>query len=147
MVKQDNFEDNLFLLLGRIKLIRDTLMLDMDPALFMNKTLDDISFVHQILDNMLKRLQENKRLINRDELFNHLSELDWQFSQVLSEILNNTGSIGVEKIPAMKDQLTLLRKNSQERRETVESIAVTVGDNNKEPVMSSSELHELLKDF
>jgi len=147
MEKQENYRDNLYLLLCRIKLIRDTLTLDMDPDLFLKKTLDDIDFIHQIMTNILKKLRENHLLIDREELFNHISELEWQFSRVLSEILNNSGSIPVGKYPEIKEKILFYRKNSLERRETADAIGETVSENPKEPVMSTSELNELLKDL
>jgi len=147
MEKQDNYRDNLYLLLSRIKLIRDTLTLDMDPQVFLEKTMDDIEFIHQILKNMLEKLRENTQLIDREELFSHFSELEWQFSRVLSEILNGGGNISAIKNPEIKEKILFYRKNSLERRETSEAIGEASIDNPKEPVMSTNELNELLKDL
>ena len=147
MNKQDNYRDNIYLLLGRIKLIRDTLTLDTDLEIFLKKSLDDIEFIHQILGILLKKLRDNQQLIDREELFNHLSELEWQFSKVLSEILGGSGSISALKNPEIKEKILLLRKNSLERRETAEAIGETATETPKEPVLSTSELNELLKEF
>lgn len=147
MIKQDNYRDNLYLLLGRIKLIRDTIVLDIDPELFLEKTMEDIEFIHKSLGSLSKKIQENQRLIDREELLSHLSELEWQFSHVLSEILGGAGNISTAWNPAFRERMLQLRKNSLERRETSESIGEIDRDNPKEPVLSSSELNELLKDF
>ena len=147
MNKQDNLRDNIYLILGRIKLVRDTLLLDTEPGYFLEKTLDDVNFIHQILGKFLDKLQENKRLIEREELFNLLSDLEWQFSQVLSDILNGSGSISASKTPELRDHVMILRKNSLDRRETIETIAEADAGIPKEPVMSTHELNELLKDF
>ena len=147
MVKQDNYRDNLYLLLCRIKLIRDTLTLDMDPEIFFDITLDDIEFIHKNLEYMLKKLRENGQLIDREELFSHFSELEWQFSGVLSEILNGTGGISAAKNPEIREKITFYRKNSLERRETSEAIGESAIDSPKEPVMTANELNELLKDL
>ena len=146
--KHDNLiKDNIFLVLGRIKLVRDTFILDTDIELFLGKILDDIEFIHQILEIMYKKLHENERLINREELLNHLAELEWQFSQVLSEIINGQGNISASHNPSIREKLLLFRKNSLERRETLETLEKIDADNQKEPVLSIGELNELLKDL
>ena len=146
--KQDNLiKDNIFLVLGRIKLVRDTFILDTDIELFLGKILDDLEFIHQILEIMYKKLLENERLINREELLNHLAELEWQFSQVLSEIINGQGNISAVNNPGIRDKLVLFRKNSLDRRETLETLEKMDADNQKEPVLSIGELNELLKDL
>ncbi|MCL2832335.1 MAG: hypothetical protein FWD78_04120 [Treponema sp.] len=147
MNKQENYRDNIYLLLGRIKLIRDTLTLDMDPEIFFTKSIDDIEFIDQILGLLLKKLREKSQLIDREELFNNLSDLEWQFSRVLSDILSGAGSISAVKNPEIKEKILLLRKNSLERRETAEAIGETTTENPKEPVLSTDELNELLKEF
>ena len=147
MIKHDNLNDNIYLLLVRIKLIRDTLLLDTDTRLFLEKTLADIDFINQVLGVLLGKLQANRQLIDRDELFSHLSELEWQFSQVLSEILNGSGCISASRMPEIRDTILKIRKSSLERRETIEIINENGADYPKEPVLSTSELNELLKDI
>ena len=147
MNKHDNLNDNIYLLLIRIKLIRDSLILDTDPGLFLDKTLADIDFINQVLAIFLNKMQENTQLIDRDELLNQLSELEWQFSQVLSEILNGSGNISVARTPEIRDNILKMRKSSLERRETIEIIGQAGVENPREPVLSTNELNELLKDF
>ncbi|MCL2479201.1 MAG: hypothetical protein FWF22_06850 [Treponema sp.] len=147
MNKQDNYRDNIFLLLGRIKLIRDTMILDIDTGLFLKKSLDDIDFIQQTLGILLNKLRENQQLLDREELFNNLSELEWQFSKILSDILNGSGSISAVKNPEIREKILLLRKDSLERRETAEAIGETAMETPREPVLSTNELNELLKDF
>ena len=148
MDKHDNFEDNIYLLMGRIKNLRDSTILDMDPEIFLDKTLEDIDFFDKTLELLLQRILENQWSINRKELLHHLSELDWQFSKVLQEILDGSGSISIKKIPSLKEKMTILRKKSLDRRNTAETTGAAVtGDNPEEPVISSNELNELLKDF
>ena len=147
MNKQDYFEDNLYLLLIRVKLIQDTLILNMDPGLFFTKTLDDINFIDQILGTLLKKLQENQQRIDREGLLDHLSEIEWQFAKVLSEILNGSGSFSLVEIPALQDRISILRKASLDRRKTVETLSNAMEEYPEEQVISSYELNELLKDF
>jgi hypothetical protein len=144
MNKRINFEDNIFILNTRIRMIRDLLILETDPDLFLEKTMDDLGFIDLTLAFLLGNLLENERLIERDEQFHNLSETERQFSEVLSEILEGAGSISAVQFPVIRDKTLVLRNNSLERRKNIEG-AVSRGNKPSEPVVSSDELNELLK--
>ncbi|MDR0718667.1 MAG: hypothetical protein LBF78_03450 [Treponema sp.] len=145
MRKRTNFEDNIFILLARIRMIRDLFALDTDPELFLDKTMEDIDFIDDTLSGLLAGLIENQRLIEREELLNHLSELEWQFSQALSEFLNGEGTVSAQEFPALRDKINILRTRCFERRKTAESSGASAGSTPEEPLVSSDELNELLK--
>jgi len=147
MNKRVNFEDSLFILMIRIRMIRDIITLDADPELFLEKTLDDIYFADRTLQILLDYLQENHHLIERVELLEHFSELEWQFSQILLELLDHDGSLSVRAIPSLKEKISSCRKNSLERQRMAESLSPAGGIQPGEPVVSSDELTELLKAF
>ena len=147
MNKQVNFEDSIFIIMMRIRMIRDIITLDADPELFLEKTLDDIFFTDHCLGIMLGYLQGNHRLIEREELLEHLSELEWQFSQTLQDLLNQEGNISIKGIPTVKEKLVLLRNNSLERRRTADTMSPVGESPISEPVVSSEEINELLKAF
>jgi hypothetical protein len=145
MNKHINFEDNIFVLNTRIRMIRDLLILDTDPELFMEKTMEDLEFIDLTLTFLLVSLLENKRLIERDEQFHNLSETERQFCEVLSEILEGSGSISAVQFPVIRDKTTVLRNNSLERQKNIENTAFRGNKSSSEPVVSSDELSELLK--
>ncbi|AEF80258.1 hypothetical protein [Leadbettera azotonutricia] len=147
MNRQINFEDNIYITLVRIKLIRDLFALDTDPGLFLDKTLEDIDFIDATLQALQAQMQERLRFIEREELLNHLAELELQFSQALSEFLNSKGTVSAQEFPAIRDKITILRTRSLDRRKTSENAAVSIADFSEGPAVSSDELNELLKDF
>ena len=148
MNKRVNFEDNIFILLMRIRMIRDTITLDADPELFLEKTLDDISFTGQILKILLDYLLENNRLIEREELLDHFSEVEKQFSQAIQDLLSHEGSISIQEISPVREKLIALRSASLERRKTAENLGSLESDTSSgSPIVSSDELTELLKAF
>ena len=146
MVEYINFEDNIFLITIRIRMLRDLLILDADPDLFLTATLQDADFINQTLENLLSRLVENNRLIDRDEQLHHLDEAECQFQTVLSHMADDQGSISSEKFPVIREKVLLLREQSLGRRKT---IGASQNDPDKipdGPVVSSDEMNELLKD-
>jgi hypothetical protein len=147
MNKRVNFEDNIFILMNRIRILQDLFNLDADPELFLEKTLDDIDFISHALTMLLRQLLENQRFIERSELFHHLEELEWQFSQVLSGFMNNQGSFSLETYPVVIEKIRILHHRSLERRKTAEIAGGASENQAGEPVVSSAELSELLKEY
>jgi FMN phosphatase YigB (HAD superfamily) len=147
MNKRVNFEDNIFILMNRIRILRDLLSLDADPELFLEKTLDDMDFITQALGMLLRQLMENRHFIERSELFRDFEELEWQFSQVLSGFINSQGTLSIEDYPAIIEKIRILRSRSLERRRTAETAGGAPENHAGEPVVSSDELSELLKEY
>ena len=147
MNKRINFEDNIFILMMRLRMIRDTITLDADPELFLDKTMDDIHFSDHILSTLLGYLQENSRLIEREELFEHFAEAERQFARITQELLNHEGNLSVQDLPSIREKLLALRSASLERWKTAESLSSIGESTSNSPVVSSDELTELLKAF
>jgi uncharacterized iron-regulated protein len=147
MNKRINFEDNIFILNGQIRMIRNLLILDADPDLFLEKTIEDIDFVNKTMDALLENLIENKRLLERDAAFDNLADLEWQFTRILSDFLDSPGNISAAQFPILKGKIAMLRKRSQERQRAMENSRNQADPLLSEPVVSSLELSELLKDF
>ncbi|MDR3161673.1 MAG: hypothetical protein LBU28_08680 [Spirochaetaceae bacterium] len=145
MVKYINFEDNIFLITIRIRMLRDLLILDADPDLFLAATLQDADFIDQTLENLLDSLVENHRLIDRDEQLHNLDEAECQFETVLSEMADGQGSISAEKFPVIREKVLLLREQSLARRKTVETSQDDPDKILEGPVVTSDEMNELLK--
>jgi hypothetical protein len=145
MNKRVNFEDNVFILMMRLRVIRDTITLDADPELFLEKILDDISFSDHVLRILLGYLRENERLLAREEFLEHYTELEWQFSQVMGELLNHDGNISIREIPTIQDKLVAFRNSSQERWLAAEKLSHNDNTRTEDPLVSSDELSELLK--
>jgi len=145
MIKRVNFEDNIYIILARIKLIRDLLVLDTDLDLFLDKTLDDFDFIDGALDTLLTRLLENKKLIKRDEFLNHLMELEVVLSRVLAVFLSRSEEAAGTAYPSIQERLAGLEARSQERKKTEESSGAKNAP--EEPLVSPDELNELLMGF
>jgi hypothetical protein len=126
-------------------MLRDLFSLDADPELFLEKTLDDVDFIAQALTMLLRQLLENHRFVERSGLFHDFVELEWQFSQVLSDFMNNQGTFSIEGYPVIVEKLRILRSHSLERRRTAETAGGASESQSGEPVVSSDELSELLK--
>ena len=126
-------------------MVRDTITLDTDPELFLEKTLDDICHADQILRLLLGNLERNPRLIEREELLNQLSGAEEQFSQVLTEFLEHEGNFSIRELPSLGEKIAAFRSNSIERRKTAEMLHPCEGGAGGNIYVSSDEITELLK--
>ncbi|MDR3303629.1 MAG: hypothetical protein LBS86_04385 [Treponema sp.] len=142
MNKHINFEDNIFILNMRVRMIRDLLLLETDSELFLRKTVEDMKFIDTILAAMLKNLTENVHLIERNEQFDNLSEIEWQFSQVLSLFLDGSGNISAEHCPEFRKDITYLSNQSLGRKQTIDTLSNSTIVT--EPLVSSLEMNALL---
>jgi hypothetical protein len=147
ITKRVNLQDNIFILNCRLKVLRDTLILDTDPALFLEKVMEDAEFLDQALKTLLEYLQSHERLFERDEVLDYLSDLEWDFSRFLSEFSGSQGSVSAASFPALQDQLRLLRDRGAERLKAIGGDRRATAIPSTEGAVSSDELNELLKDF
>jgi hypothetical protein len=147
MNRQINFGDTIFILNTRIRMIRDLLILDADPDFFLDKTLSDVDFIDAALGTLLRELAENTHLIDRNGQFYNLHETERQFLAVLRDFANGSGAMSVTSYPALREKLGLIREHSLERQKTIEQTLSVDEAPSSEPLVSSDELNELLRDF
>jgi hypothetical protein len=146
MNKRINFEDNIFILNTRIRVIRDMLLLDTDSDFFLEKTLDDLDFIDKTLSILLDTLTGNKKYIEREEQFHNLLETERSLFDVLRTIVSGNGTISVDKFPAIEERITVVWNHGLDRRRVIENISHETGELTPiEPVVSYDELSELLK--
>jgi hypothetical protein len=127
-------------------MVQDTVTLDADPELFLEKTLDDIYFIDHTLRILLEYLEQNLQLFERDEHLEQLSNLDNQFSRLLQEIISHNGSFSIREIPSLGEKLVSLRNISLERQTSAGNLSSSV-ENDNTPIVSTEEITELLKAF
>jgi hypothetical protein len=147
MNKHLNLQDNIFILNSRLRILRDILVLDAEPSLFLEKTLDDINFLDQALDTLLAQIRNNNRIFERDEVLDYLSDLEWDFSQVLGEFFAGSGSISAASFPVIQDRIRMLQDRGAERRRAIGEERQSTTAPAMEHAVSSDELNELLKDL
>jgi hypothetical protein len=147
MSKQINFGDAIFILNTRIRTIRDLLVLDADPDLFLDQTLADVDFIDAALETLLRELIENTHLIDRNGQFRSLHETERQLLGVLWDLANGSGTVSVAPYPALRDKAAGVRERSQGRQKELEQRISLEDPPSQEPVVSSDELNELLRDI
>lgn len=134
-----DFEDTVFLLNIRIRMVRDTIRLNLSSELFSDRCLDDIAFIDHVLAVLAQRITENagKESPGGDAvLLDHAADTEWQFSQLLTEFMLESNSF----LAKAKDKVALLRKSSNERRKALERLVMSAQGELSEQLVSHTEL-------
>lgn len=147
MNKRINFEDSAFILNNRIRMIANTIILDADPDLFLEKTLDDMDFIDTSLTILLDNLLKNEKLIDRSTQFYNLMATETKLVEITDTLTHSQGSISVSAFPTISDNLQKIRSCSAERQQIIRDSIDALDDTPQDiHAVSSDELNALLRD-
>ncbi len=146
MAKRIHFEDDIFYLNLLVRTVNDGLELDLDANIFINKVMDDLTFLDTILERMLENLSGNERLLDRNEQLLNLQEVEERYTDTLVKIMSGRGTLS-EALSPFFERFAELRTRSMERRSEIEGTKGFQADNENDPdLVSPFEMNELLKD-
>ncbi|MCL2264412.1 MAG: hypothetical protein FWC22_00085 [Treponema sp.] len=144
MNKRINFEDTVFIVIVRIKMIRDLMHLDTDINIFYSQTMGDLEFIGSVMNMLSAKFLENIKFLDREAEADSILDAEWQFGQLLNEISNNSSPFSSEFFPEMPAIISKLRKESNKRRNQIEESYVPPENSIPEPIVGHAELNGLL---
>jgi len=139
-----HFEDSVFILSMRIRVIRDTLHLNPPHELFMEKSIDDLVFINNALELLVKTITETSDEYSNNNETEYIADIEWQFNQVLTEFLLESSPFTAHTLPETARQITIMRTASEARRKIIESTGQPLAIAQSEPVVTSAEMNGLL---
>jgi|TergutMp193P3_1026864.scaffolds.fasta_scaffold263436_1 hypothetical protein len=139
-----NYEDSIFILNMRIRLIRDTLHLNPPSELFLEKSLDDLAFIAGALELLIRTIMENSDQYSGHGETEYLSDTEWQFNQALTEFSLETSPFSANIYPETMQKIATMRASSETRRKIIEANGHPLEIAQSEPVVTSAELNGLL---
>jgi hypothetical protein len=147
MNKYIDFEDSVFILFLRVRMLRDLLRLNPDPELFLDKTMDDLQFINNTLETLMVDMIANAQIVGRNGEFDSLSDLEWQYNQLLTEFSGDSSPFSAENFPNTRETIFSLKNRSDIRRKTIDESVSPMEQAQAEPMVSPAELTGLLKGF
>jgi len=144
MNKRINFEDTIFILNVRIRMLRDLMHLDTDASLFYRQTIGDLEFINTVMEMLTVKFLENMKFLDRETEADNLLDAEWQIGQILNEISSNSGPFNPIIFTDLPAMITRLRKDSQKRQKQIEESYTPAENSMTEPVVSHAELNGLL---
>jgi hypothetical protein len=138
------FEDAIFIVNMRIRLVRDTLRLNPPTDMFFQRSLDDLEFIGKALAFLAQMLTEGEEQRASSTDYDYASDAEWQFNQLLTEL--SVESIPFPVVPGedVRMQIAVLREASDGRRKVFEESGLLSEMARAEPMVSSVELNSLL---
>jgi len=88
MSQRIHVQDDLFFITLMVKTLRDGFSLEIDSEIFLDTVVDDIVFIDKALLKLNEFLDQNTHLIERKEYLRSLLQIDKQFADLLSGVLN-----------------------------------------------------------
>ncbi len=88
MLHKINYKATLDYLSLTIQTLRTGIQLDIDPDLFLDKSLEDLLFIDSILSRLLHQLRDNPYLYRRIEYLTQLGKTKEEFIQLITEVMN-----------------------------------------------------------
>jgi len=147
------FEDTVFLLNIRIRMVRDTMRLNPSGGLFMERCLDDIRFIDDVLSALAEQITMDSEREDADDgaadgeatvaatgEVDYAADTEWQFSQLLTEFLLESNAFSARATSTERGKIILLREGSNARRKVFEKFSTSSQADLAEPVVSSTEL-------
>jgi hypothetical protein len=84
-----NYEDNIFYLILKLKVIRDGLKLEIDSRFFGQSIVQDVFHMIGVLDEIFKPLRTNPHLLKRHIYLKEIRRLKKQFIDFIDDIVEN----------------------------------------------------------
>jgi len=138
------FEDTVFLLNIRIRMVRDTMRLNPLADLFMERCLEDIAFIDHVLAVLAKQITEDGEHGGANgsaySAFDYAADTEWQFSQLLTEFLLESNAFSAQASSQTHEKIMVLRNVSNGRRKIFENLGTSSQPDSAEPMVSSTEL-------
>jgi hypothetical protein len=145
MNRKLNYEDNIFILNAKIRGISDILLLDADPDLFMERTLEDIDFIGAKLILLQEYLTLNEQLVSRKQQLHNLDETYERFLHLLNDMLHGTGCFNVSRYPFIQEPINKLIAYCVNGQKQLKEIKDAAGLNTTDArLVSTDELTALL---
>ena len=143
MNKRINFEDTIFILNVRIRMIRDLIHLDTDAHLFYTQTLVDMEFINSIMNTLTEKFLDNLKFLDRETEADNIQDALWQIDQLITEITGNSCPFAASLFPEMPAFIAKLKADNNKRKKQIEEFYIPAESSN-EPVVSHAELNGLL---
>ena len=138
-----NFEDSIFILKMRIRMIRDTLRLNPSSELYLERSVNDLVFIDSVLETLTSAVLQNTQN-NGINSYESISDAEWEFNQVLTEFSLESSPFSLHEFPEAQKQTVALRVHSDTRRKTFEENSVVAEMVHTEPMVSIAEMSGLL---
>ncbi|MFI5368597.1 MAG: hypothetical protein ACHQ1F_06255, partial [Spirochaetia bacterium] len=95
MTRRINYEDDIFTLALQVRCLQDTLKLEVDPELFRERILGDITWIDATIGRLYQSLKESSLFVKRQEHLKELQKLKRAFAVALDALVEKRAPFAV----------------------------------------------------
>src|SRR5208337_1517880 len=143
MTRRINYEDDIFTLALQVRCLQDTLKLEVDPELFRERLLGDITWIDATIGRLYQSLKESSLFVKRQEHLKELQKLKRAFAGALDALVEKRAPFAVH-IAEKSGELRAIRDSHLRDIEEIRSILAGKGAPEVEHMVSTEELKFLM---
>ena len=143
MTRRINYEDDIFTLALQVRCLQDTLKLEVDPELFRERILGDITWIDATIGRLYQSLKESSLFVKRQEHLKELQKLKRAFAGALDALVEKRAPFAVH-IAEKNGELRAIRDSHLRDIEEIRSILAGKGAPEVEHMVSTEELKFLM---
>ena len=99
MAKRISYDDNLFFIGEKVRILTDCLDLDIDATIFLDKIVDEILFIENALSSIYQSLMENDLLLERPDHLHSLMRAKGRFAHLLESLARADLTFSAHVVP------------------------------------------------
>jgi hypothetical protein len=143
MTRRINYEDDIFTVALQIRCLQDALKLEVDPELFRERLLGDITWIDAITGRLYGSLRESSLYVKRQEHLKELTKLKRAFIEALDVLIEKRAPFAEH----VQDRVSDLRAMREAHARGIEEIKDLLGSKaapEEEHMVSQEELRFLM---
>jgi hypothetical protein len=106
--------------------------------------MEDLDFIGFVLDTLVDKLIAGPEFPDWELNADNLSEIEWQYSQLLNEYSGSSSPFSTALFPETTEWVCKLKEGSEKRRKLIDTSFVPAEHSQVESVVSQAELSGLL---
>jgi hypothetical protein len=143
MTRRINYEDDIFSLALQVRCLQDTLKLEVDPELFKERLLGDITWIDVTIGRLYTSLRESSLYVKRKEHLRELQKLKRAFSAALDALVEKRAPFS-EHLAERQEDLREIRDAHVRDIEEIKALIAGKGAPEEEHMVSAEELKFLM---
>ncbi|MBN1525040.1 MAG: hypothetical protein JW904_11185 [Spirochaetales bacterium] len=144
MTRIINFEDDIFFLAYSVKKLADGLLLELDPSIFLDKIVEEISFVSRSVDFFINQLKSTSLKVNRVNYLKSIHKLNAQFTDVINGIVSEKFPFSIHMKQHKGNIEPLLTRHREYETEISDALSGEMKDGSHDKEIISEEEYKIL---
>ncbi len=143
MTRRINYEDDIFTVALQVRCLQDTLKLEVDPELFKDRIIGDISWIDGIIAKLYQSLRESSLYVKRQDYLRELQKLKRSYVEVLDSLVERRAPFA-EHLAERAADLRARRDGHVRDIDEIGTLLLGAGSADEEHIVSAEELRFLM---